>query len=229
MALILSIETATPICSVALHNDGSLIDFSEVMLENTHGEMIMGMVDKIIEASKYKKSDLKGIAVSAGPGSYTGLRIGVSVAKGLCFGLGIPLVGISTIKALAFQALQYVEDNGVIIPLMDARRMEVYTASFDSEMNLIDSLRPLVVEQNVFLDKLEKGKVVFVGDGVEKLRHLLDHPNAKFPGILNSARGVGALAFRAYKKSQFEDLAYFEPNYLKEFKVIKSKKNLLLQ
>lgn len=229
MSLILSIETATSVCSVALHSYGELIQLEEINQANSHGRLIMEMIDKVVLNSGYKREDLQAVAVSNGPGSYTGLRIGVSTAKGIAFGLGVPLISIDTLQALAKQISSECQIGDLIIPMIDARRMEVYTSVFDHELNVIHPLSPVVVNDNVFLNYLEKGKVVFLGDGVDKVKKILEHSNAVFLDFQNSASTIGELANEKFVKKQFEDLAYFEPNYLKEFQVIKSMKNPLLQ
>lgn len=229
MSLILSIETATNVCSIALHDKGELLGLAESCEPNSHGKLIMGMVDKVLNDTRCKRGDLKAIGVSKGPGSYTGLRIGISTAKGLSFGLGLPLIGVDTLEGLAKQAATACKINDLIVPMIDARRMEVYTATYDKDLNIVRPLSPLVVEENVFESYLEKGKVIFLGDGVKKLREILKHSNSVFLDSQNSARTIGELAFKKFEKREFEDLAYFEPNYLKDFQVIKSKKNPLLQ
>jgi tRNA threonylcarbamoyladenosine biosynthesis protein TsaB len=171
--------------------------------------------------------DIHAVAVSAGPGSYTGLRIGVSTAKGICFANGIPLIGIDTLAAMAHPVTRIVEEGACIVPLLDARRKEVYTAVFRADGKVLKDSHALIVDSNPFLELLEKGKVYFLGDGLAKLRSVLDHTNAVFLDMAVSAEGVGFLAYKRYSDKKFEDLAYFEPNYLKEFRVIASRKNPL--
>lgn len=229
MALILSIETATSVCSVAIHKDRDLLTVEEVNELNVHGKIIMALVDKVISKSKCRKNQLDAIAVSSGPGSYTGLRIGVSVAKGLAFSLQIPLISVDTLQALAYSA--YIKKELVcdfIVPMLDARRMEIYTAIYGSEMELISPPHPLVVGEKSFNEYLEKGKVLFLGEAVNKVRPSLRHENAIFIEQNNSATHMGVLANESFQKNEFVDVAYFEPNYLKQFQVLVSKKNLLL-
>jgi tRNA threonylcarbamoyladenosine biosynthesis protein TsaB len=228
MALILSIETATTICSVALHREGKLVRFSELDQENVHAKHLMLSVEGIFNESGLKPSDLAAVAISSGPGSYTGLRIGVSVAKGLAFAFNIPLIAVDTLEALAYQASPLCDSNDIIIPFLDARRMEVYTAVYNGNVENLESLHALEVEENPFRNYLENGRVFFLGDGLKKLKPFLDHKNAVFLSNLNSAVSVGILAFQKFSKGCFEDIAYFEPNYLKEFRVLASKKNPLL-
>lgn len=227
MAIILSIETSTSICSVALHENGALLCLREIEEAGAHAQKLMGLIDSVLSDQKLQIKELSAIAVSEGPGSYTGLRIGVSTAKGLAFSCDLPLIGISTLKALALAVSRQIEDPGVIVAMLDARRMEVYREVFDSEL---DPFRPLdaeIVDENSFQDLLEKGKVNFVGDAVEKVSRVISHPNANFLRIAVSADLIGKEAFRKYENQEFEDVAYFVPNYLKEFKALHSKKNLL--
>ncbi len=228
MPLILSIESATSVCSVALHDHGKLLGLMELHQENIHAKKLMLLIESLFQKLGLNSKDLAAVAVSSGPGSYTGLRIGVSIAKGLAYGHDIPLIGVDTLLALAHQLVPVCSDGDLLIPMMDARRMEVYTSIVSSRGEEIESSHPLIVEDNPFLDHLNKGKVYFIGDGVEKLRGILTHPNAVFPNVLNSSKSMGELAFGKFQKNEFEDLAYFEPNYLKEFRVIASKKNPLI-
>lgn len=228
MALILSIESATSICSVALHREGKLLILSEVDQENVHARQLMLLIEDLFLQAGVKTSDLAAVSVSSGPGSYTGLRIGVSVAKGLAFAHDLPLIAVDTLTALAFQAFGLCGQNDFVIPLLDARRMEVYTSVFGALGKMIEPSHPIEMEVNSFLNYLEEGNVFFLGDGLEKLKGILDHKNAVFLSNLNSADSVGQLAYQKFLKKSFEDIAYFEPNYLKEFRVLASKKNPLL-
>ena len=228
MPLILSIESATSVCSVALHHDGKLLGLMELHQENIHAKKLMLLIDSLFRKLNIESKELSAVAISSGPGSYTGLRIGVSIAKGLAYAHNIPLIGVDTLLALSHQLLPVCSDGDLIIPMIDARRMEVYTSIVSSGGEIIKSSHPLIVEDNPFLDYLEKVKVYFIGDGVEKLKEVLAHPNAVFHNVLNSSKSMGKLAFEKFQKKEFEDIAYFEPNYLKEFRVIASKKNPLI-
>lgn len=227
MALILSIESATSICSVALHRDGELMKLSEHDQDSAHAKELMLLIEQMFLQVGMKPSELAALAVSSGPGSYTGLRIGVSVAKGLAFALDLPLISVDTLTALAFQAIPFCDDNDFVIPLLDARRMEVYTSVFEKGGKFIEVSHPLEVGENPFLKYLSKGKVYFLGDGLEKLKGVLVHHNSVFLPNQNSADSLGKLAYKKFQNSNFEDIAYFEPNYLKEFRVLASKKNPL--
>lgn len=216
-------------CSVALHQSGNLLALMELHQENVHSRELMLLVAQIMERSGISVEQLDAVAVSSGPGSYTGLRIGVSIAKGLAFAQDIPLIGVDTLKALAKRAQSFVFGDSHIIPMLDARRMEVYVTVFDKNLQVVSPLTPKVIEnENPYMDLLEKGPVYFVGDGVAKLENLLNHSNAMLLKLLPSAETVGFLAYDKFKEGGFEDLAYFEPNYLKDFRVISAKKNLLL-
>ncbi|WP_373497385.1 tRNA (adenosine(37)-N6)-threonylcarbamoyltransferase complex dimerization subunit type 1 TsaB [Aquiflexum sp.] len=228
MALILSIESATSVCSVALHQNGNFLGLMELNQENVHAKKLLLLIESLFKNLGINTKDLDAVAVSSGPGSYTGLRIGVSVAKGLVYAHDIPLIGVDTLLALAHQIIPVSSDGDVIIPLIDARRMEVYTSIVSYRGEIIESPHPLILNDNPFLEYLNNGKVYFIGDGVEKLKEILDHQNAVFPNVLNSSKSMGTLAFEKFQKNEFEDLAYFEPNYLKEFRVIASKKNPLI-
>ncbi|WP_296702937.1 tRNA (adenosine(37)-N6)-threonylcarbamoyltransferase complex dimerization subunit type 1 TsaB [Algoriphagus sp.] len=228
MALILSLETSTPVCSVAIHDHGSLLGVKEVNIPGAHSERLIGLIDDLLNTCKCKSEDLAAIAVSEGPGSYTGLRIGVSTAKGLAFALSIPLIGVSTLKALARGARSIAGADSKIIAMLDARRMEVYREVFDYQMNSVAFLDSEVIEATSFEKYLENGSVYFIGDAVQKVKEVITHRNAAFLEQKISADQVGEIAWLKFQKSEFENLAYFVPNYLKEFKVLKSKKNPLL-
>ncbi|MFB9056218.1 tRNA (adenosine(37)-N6)-threonylcarbamoyltransferase complex dimerization subunit type 1 TsaB [Mariniflexile ostreae] len=222
---ILNIETATTNCSVSLSKDGETIVLKEDNAKNySHAEKLHVYIDEVLKASLIKASDLSAIAVSKGPGSYTGLRIGVSAAKGLCFALDKPLIAISTLEALAHQVACC---DGVIVALLDARRMEVYSAVFDANYSPIRGTEAQVLDSHSFSEYLERGPVYFIGDGVEKTKILIQHPNAIFlEGKLPSANEMGVLAQSKYKISDIEDVAYFEPYYLKDFVALKPKPKL---
>ena len=219
MATILCIETATTNCSVALSVNGSVIAFKEDNPNGSqkgysHAEKLHGYIEEVLSSGNILKSNLDAIAVSKGPGSYTGLRIGVSAAKGLCFALEIPLLSIPTLQSLS---LQIEEKDTYVIPLLDARRMEVYSAVFSSEEKIRETTAE-IVDENSFLDYLNERKTVFIGDGVSKFKTLCSHPNAEFiEDKLPSAKQMALLSEKKFKTNEFEDVAYFEPYYLKDF------------
>ncbi|PKQ44391.1 tRNA (adenosine(37)-N6)-threonylcarbamoyltransferase complex dimerization subunit type 1 TsaB [Confluentibacter flavum] len=222
MALILNIETATTNCSVSISKQGKTVFLKEDNNKNySHAESLHVFIDAALKESKIALTDIDAIAVSKGPGSYTGLRIGVSAAKGLCFALNKPLISVSTLESLAYQVKM---DEGIIIPMLDARRMEVYSGIFNSDYNQIRETQAQILDENAFVKYLEKGKVYFIGNGVEKAKGIIMHPNAIFiDNKLPSANNMGLLAYNKYKISDFEDVAYFEPYYLKDFVALKAK------
>lgn len=227
MAVILSIETSTSICSVALHQEGKLLSVFESKEGGAHAEQLMRLIELALDSQSLSVPNLDAIAVSEGPGSYTGLRIGVSTAKGLAFGRDLRLIGVSTLKALAYGANQTCKNQESIVAMLDARRMEVYREIYDSQLNVISRLEAEILDKNSFQEILKKGLVCFVGDAVGKASEIITHPNAMFLQIPVSASLIGQIAFQKYKDREFEDLAYFVPNYLKEFKALQSKKNPL--
>ena len=222
MSYILNIETSTTNCSVSLSYEGETLVLKEDNNINySHAESLHIFIDEVLDSANIDKSQLDAIAVSKGPGSYTGLRIGVSAAKGLAFALDIPLISIDTLKTLA---MQLKIDSGYIIPMLDARRQEVYSAIFDHEYNLIRAIEAEVLNESSFEAYLEGNNVYFVGSGVPKTKALIAHSNAVFAeNKLPSANEMGTLAFAKYKISDTEDVAYFEPFYLKDFIAIKPK------
>lgn len=226
MARILSIETSTSICSVALHERGVLLALAEIKETGAHAEKLLQLVDEVFEKAVLSFADLDAVAVSQGPGSYTGLRIGVSSAKGIAYGLDIPLIGINTLQAMA--ASQPLNPGEFVVAVLDARRMEVYTQTFGDANQELTSIAALILEDGVFAFILEKGRVYFVGDGAEKVKGYAQHPNAVFSDSWEqslSAKNMGQLAFEKFLREDLEDLAYFVPNYLKEFKALQSSKN----
>jgi tRNA threonylcarbamoyladenosine biosynthesis protein TsaB len=216
MAKILCIETATTNCSVALSLNGSAIVLKEDnSKEYSHAERLHDYITVVLEEAKVSNNELDAIAVSKGPGSYTGLRIGVSAAKGLCFALGIPLISVPTLESLA---LQVKTEGGIIVSMLDARRMEVYSAVFSSEKKEIRETKAEILTKSSFEDYLRHGKVTFIGSGAAKFEALCDSENAFFLKDNNpSANEMAYLAEVKFKKKYVEDVAYFEPYYLKDF------------
>lgn len=223
MSLILQIETATASCSVSLAKDGDVLAFKEVNERNKHAEVITGFIDTLMESADVKYSELDAIAVSCGPGSYTGLRIGISTAKGLCFALDKPLIAVETLEAMAFGVINsnsnLLDEDTLLCPMIDARRMEVFTAIFDAKGNKIQPTSATIIDGDSFKELLQNHKILFFGDGAEKCQSVLgENPNALFlPGFVNSAIYLTQKASLKFKNKQFEDVAYFEPHYLKEF------------
>lgn len=227
MALILSIETSTDKCSVALHEEGRLISLKEREEKGAHAMRLPGLVDEVLLDAKLSSDRLKAIAVSQGPGSYTGLRIGVSTAKGLAYALDLPLIGISTLQALAIQ-MSAVERGSLIVAQIDARRMEVYSQVFDSLGTALSEVSPVILTSNSYEDLLLKHRLYFIGNAVEKVSASISSSNATFIEGEFSAKWLGEIAFRKFSENKFEDLAYFVPNYLKDFQVLHSRKNPFL-
>ena len=236
MALILSIETGTDICSVALANDGELMALRESDEGCDHAKKVALFVDELLRETGVQPSDIDAIAVGKGPGSYTGLRIGVSFAKGMCYALGIPLIAIGSLDALTEVAREDFEAGildveeadwaqAKLCPMVDARRMEVYTQVFDTEGKPLSEVAAEVITPESLASWREKGKIVIFGNGAAKCTETLT--DAILVSVSPSARGIVRLAEEAFNAGKFEDMAYFEPFYLKEFLVIPSKKKLL--
>ncbi|GGW29565.1 tRNA (adenosine(37)-N6)-threonylcarbamoyltransferase complex dimerization subunit type 1 TsaB [Arenibacter certesii] len=223
MAIILNLETATTNCSVSIAKNGKLILLKEDNSPNySHSEKLHIFIQEALQEASLSFNDLSAIAVSKGPGSYTGLRIGVSAAKGLCFSLDIPLISIPTLESLANQAIQ--NTYKYVIPLLDARRMEVYSAVFNSKREQIRETKAEIVEEGHFKEYAEQGAVLLIGDGAEKCKDMLNHPNFTFRAALPTALEMGELSNKKFKVGDFEDVAYFEPYYLKDF-ILQSKKS----
>lgn len=214
---ILHLETSTKNCSVAFSGDAQLLSLCEEYDdEYGHSEKLHQFVEWALEGAEIEMKDLDAVCVSKGPGSFTGLRIGVSAAKGFCYGLNIPLLSLTSLEILA--QTQIGKDYDLIIPMIDARRMEVYTAVFDSSGKQISETEAKILDENSFSDFKDK-KIAFVGDGVEKSKTILQLPNADFiEGVHPSAKSMIGPAETKLKKGEFEDVAYFEPFYLKEFR-----------
>ena len=221
--MILQIETATASCSVALAKDGVVLGFKEVNERNLHAEVITRFIEEIISAAGFNYPDLDAIAVSCGPGSYTGLRIGISTAKGLCFALDKPLIAIETLDAMASGLISMNEygekENLLLCPMIDARRMEVYTALFTAKGIKVKPTTASIIDESSFDDLFKENQILFFGDGAEKCFNVLNkNPNASFlPGFVNSATYLTQKAAEKFDNKEFEDVAYFEPYYLKDF------------
>lgn len=225
MATILSIETATTNCSVSISKAGEILVLKEHNEENyTHSEQLHVFIDQVIKEAGILKNEIDAVAVSKGPGSYTGLRIGVSAAKGLCFALDKPLIAIATLESLSHQIQP--QPNEIIIPLLDARRMEVYSAVFSSEYEQIRDTKAEVIETASFAEYSDNDKVYLIGNGAEKCKGVVALPNVEFYTTnFPSSKEMASIAFSKYKKGDFEDVAYFEPYYLKDFILGGGKKN----
>jgi tRNA threonylcarbamoyladenosine biosynthesis protein TsaB len=222
VSYILNIETATKNCSVALAKEGKTILCKEIAEEGySHAERLHVFIEQIISEAGIQLKDLIAVAVSQGPGSYTGLRIGVSAAKGLCYALSIPLIAVDTLQALASKVKVA---DGLIVPMIDARRMEVYSAVFSADLERKREVLAEIIDENSFEDFTEK--LYFVGDCNEKCKTVLTKDNFIFLDEIKypSANEMSALSFDKYKKSDTVDVAYFEPYYLKDFLIAPAKK-----
>lgn len=222
--MILSIETSTTVCSAALHHERGLIAAEVTHVPNTAASQLAVMIDKILRQSP---KALDAVAVSAGPGSYTGLRIGVATAKGICYALDIPLIAVSSLEIMAEQVRVSSDSGAMLCPMIDARRMEVYTALYNSTMDLIEPVQARIIEPASYADALEHRTVLFFGNGSDKCKSVISHANARFiDGIFPSAEWLGKLAFDRFREGKFEDVAEFEPFYLKDF-IAKKPKSLV--
>lgn len=217
MAKILLIETATKVCSVGISSGGTLLAIQEVHDENySHSEKLHMLIQKLMDENGMKFSDLDAVCVSKGPGSFTGLRIGVSTAKGYCFSMEIPLISIDTTKAMAAQFYQSnLKEKGLFAPMIDARRMEVYNAIYRSDLSLVKELSADILEPATYTEF--EVPIVFAGDGMPKWKEICQHPQAEFIELYPSVKGMSELAFEKFQKQIFENVAYFEPFYLKDF------------
>ena len=218
MAIILAIETSTKNCSVALFKDSNLLSFMQSdKQEFVHSEQLTNYIQNIVALSKINLKDIDAIALSKGPGSYTGLRIGTSTAKGLCFALEIPLISVSTLQAMAFSMKQN-SSVDLYCPMIDARRDEVFCALYDNQNKEIRRVQADIVDASTYTSFLDK-KILFFGNGALKCKEILCHKNAIFVNhdIYPCAKNLGVLSYMKYCSKEFEDTAYFEPYYLKDF------------
>ncbi|MFA8434163.1 MAG: tRNA (adenosine(37)-N6)-threonylcarbamoyltransferase complex dimerization subunit type 1 TsaB [Marinifilaceae bacterium] len=236
MALLLNIETSTSVCSVALARDGQIISLKENKEGMNHATLLTVFIENILKENELSPSDLDAVAISMGPGSYTGLRIGVSTAKGICFGANIPLIAINTLEAMAYpiakmekvQNLLKNPETAWYCPMIDARRMEVYTAFFDGKNQLMKETSADIIDETSYLSTLDQRELIFFGDGSAKCNGTISHSNAHFlEEITPSAVNMAELAEEKFKENKFEDVAYFEPFYLKDFVATVPKKNIL--
>lgn len=227
--LLLSLETSCSTFSVALHQGKRLIGFNEVTTPQSTASQLAVVIDQLISTSGYRPSQLSGVVVSSGPGSYTGLRIGVATAKGICFALQIPLLAINTLEVMAYQAKNTFfqqetkwQHKAFLCPMLDARRMEVYCLLANLELKIVEPTNAKVIDSSSFASALEENTIYFFGEGASKCRGVITHANAKFPDNLKpSAVALGEMGFAKFNQSAFENLATFEPYYLKDFLIRK--------
>ncbi len=224
MSLILSLETSTEVGSVALHKDGKLLTTSEVHIQYNHASKLAVMIDQVLANAGINPNQLDAVAVTSGPGSYTGLRIGTSTAKGLCFALEIPLISVGTLELMAYQVSKNAWHDVLLCPMIDARRMEVYCLVANQSLEILQDIQPVIIEPDSFSVFLSKHKVLFFGNGAAKCKDVINSQHAIFlDDIIPQASHLGVLADQKFKGNEFEDLINFEPNYLKEFLIKPSK------
>ncbi len=218
MQAILNIDTSTTVCSVALATETEVVVCKVDAEGNNHSKVIGRFVKEIEEEAKQKGVEICAVALSQGPGSYTGLRIGTSFAKGFCYGKDIPLIAIPTLKIMASGVREKTDSDTLLCPMIDARRMEVYSAVYDRELNEVEMVKANIIDENSFADLLAKRKICFFGNGSGKCRQVLTSNNAMFlDGVSPMATEMYKMAWEAYRNKNFVDVAYFEPFYLKEF------------
>lgn len=236
MALILNIETSTNVCSVSVSKNGVVEGCRESSDEKSHAKFLTIFIDEIVKELNYDFDDFDAVAVSKGPGSYTGLRIGVSTAKGLCYAKDLPLIAINTLQSMAQGIISKansnkikIEDPGncLIVPMIDARRMEVYSAFFNSKGDFTRDVKAEIIDENSYQEILAKQKMIFFGNGSEKIKDVIKHANAIFIDNMHpSSKDMAQLAETRFQNNEFEDVAYFEPFYLKDFVATVPKKNI---
>ncbi len=229
MAVILNIETSTEVCSVALTSEGQVLDHRENYEGQTHATLLSQYVKEMLEYALTREMKIDAIAVSIGPGSYTGLRIGLSEAKGLAFGLQVPLIGVNTLQLMTVGTMfnHFIEEDNVLyVPMIDARRMEVYTAAYNAALEPVLDPQAMILDENSFSNLLEQGyTLVVMGNGSDKARQVLTHDRVRFiGGIKPVAVEMLALAEKAWREQQFLDVAYSTPLYLKEFQATRPKR-----
>ena len=228
MSLILSLETSTPVCSAALFSDDRLLAHIELHQEQAHAGKLAVLIEKLFELSGKSKKDLKAVAISSGPGSYTGLRIGASTAKGICYALGTQLIACNSLEIMVWRVQQVNTIGALLCPMLDARRMEVYCALYDAEGKMMTEVQSKIIDHTSFAELLAGNKILFFGNGAPKCRGTITHANAIFvEDIYPNALDLGRIASVKYQEGLPEDLISFEPFYLKEFEVKKSSKVLL--
>ncbi len=229
MSRIILIETSTALCSTALAEDGIIVASKESETPRAQASLTAPFVKEMLDSRGIGVKDCDAVCVSMGPGSYTGLRVGVSTAKGLCFGAGIPLIAVGTLDTLVWQASEeglLPEGCTAVVPMIDARRMEVYSAVFTPDARQLTETRPQIVESGTFADLLEAGPVLFIGDGALKCKDVISHRNAHFVQCCPKASAMLKPALWDYDEKRFKDIAYFEPFYLKQFVATISSKKL---
>lgn len=225
--LLISIDTSTKGCSVALHQNGEVLVSYDLHTQQSSSALLTTLIQNAADHAGFSLNEVDGFAVAKGPGSYTGLRVGVSTVKGLCYALDKPLLAINTLEAMTLQIADFYDATTLLCPMLDARRMEVYSAVYDTNLILRQPTQAIVVDENSFADLLSQQPVVFFGDGAAKCKPILENnPNAVFckSSVIPSAKTIGYLASIAYSKGEFENVSTFEPYYLKDFMGTQPKK-----
>lgn len=218
MAILLCIETSTEICSVAIANNNQLLALEEVSEGNSHAKLLMSFVDKVLTTANIAINEIDAVCFSEGTGSYTGLRIGLSTAKGLCYTLDKKLIHVSTLQSMAWGARKAMALDAYYCPMIDARRMEVFTAIYDSRLAIVEEVKSKIITENTFIEIAKEQPLVLSGNGLEKCKEVIkETPNLIFSNVQTSAAYMIELAYEKYEKQQFENVAYVEPFYLKEF------------
>lgn len=232
--MILCLETATSICSVALINNSTIRGIRESSIDKSHASLLTVFIQELLEENMLSATDLDAVAISKGPGSYTGLRIGVSAAKGICYGTGIPLIAVSTLESMFRSFITEYQGTGaenkdtLFCPMIDARRLEVYSSVFNYEGREIREVEAEIIDERSYEKMLDRGKIVFFGNGADKCGDIIKHKNAVFAyGFRLTATGMALPALKAFSEKKFEDTAYFEPYYLKDFIATIPRKNIL--
>lgn len=229
MDRIILIETSTSLCSTALVEGSGIVSYKESTEQKSQASITAPFIKEMLDERGLTARDCSAVCLSMGPGSYTGLRVGASTAKGLCFGADIPLIAVGTLETLVWQAIgeSLVKDmNQVIVPMIDARRMEVYCAKFSSDARQLDEIEPKIIDSGSYSEELANGKVLFIGDGAGKCADVIKSENAEFVQCFPKASSMLNPALREYKEKRFKDLAYFEPFYLKQYIATISSKKL---
>lgn len=235
MSHILCIDTSTEVCSVALTVNTEVVDFIEDLNGQSHSKLLTVFIDELLRRNKLKASDLDAVAVSKGPGSYTGLRIGVSVAKGICYAASLPLIVVCPLEAMTYNVInkqdifnEHLLQDCFFIPMIDARRMEVYTSVFNKEKERIQDVSATLIDENSFSKYIEKGNLWLFGNGAQKCKSVLTSERIHFiDGVYTSAKNMAEPAYQAFANNEFADLAYFEPFYLKDFIATTPKNSVL--
>lgn len=235
MALILNIETTAAVCSVVLSKDGEVLQHREDKEGRSHAKQLSVFIKEVLDEESLPTSDIDAVSISEGPGSYTGLRIGVSTAKGLCYGAGLSLIAVPTLQALTQGLLNRkqqitggIKEDDALVPMIDARRMEVYTAVFNSRNDYLKKAEPLILDENSFREILDEKRVIFFGNGAAKAKKVIHHPNAYFVNWVDfSALHMITISEQKFTNRIFEDVAYFEPFYLKDFQTTTPRNKIL--